>query len=77
LEALLPSDLAQEENKTTSPILHTMVTGKRKVKAPSADQTKACVMELAIEYIKMLRTTLNEKNVRMRELGAVGSSFLM
>jgi hypothetical protein len=34
-------------------------------------------MERAIEYIKMLRTTLNEKNVRMKELGAVSPGILM
>ena len=77
LEALLPSNIFQEKNEITPPALDPTVDTKRKEKTTSTDQTKACVMELAIEYIKTLRTTLNEKDVRMRELGAPGSSILL
>lgn len=69
LEALLPSAFVQEKNQTTPPALDTIIKRKMKDKENPADQTKACVIELAIDYIKMLRTTLEEKNLRMRELG--------
>lgn len=81
LEALLPSDLVREKEQTACETLESIAkrdTKKEaKSKKPSAEQTKACVMELAVEYIKMLRTNLNEKNVRMQELGAVGTSILL
>lgn len=73
LEALLPSDLIQEKS-LASPALGPIRSEKKKT--PS-EQTKACVMELAVEYIKMLRTTLNEKNGRMLELGAACPGILL
>lgn len=77
LEALLPSELVQEKQQIASPDLEPVTKAEKKKKTPSAEQTKACVMELAVEYIKMLRTTLNEKNVRMTELGAACPSILL
>ncbi|KAI3281824.1 transcriptional regulator family: Helix-loop-helix [Penicillium roqueforti] len=76
LEALLPSTIVQEKYQRICPAQQEKPK-KEKKKAALADQTKACVIELAIGYIKMLRTTLNEKNMRMRELGAAGSSMLL
>lgn len=76
LEALLPPTLDQEKSQLTCQTHNAIKTQKKKT-ANSVDQTKACVMELAVEYIKMLRTTLNEKSLRMAELGMTSSGILM
>lgn len=77
LEALLPPALDREDGQLTTPTPNAMVKTQKKKTANPMDQTKACVMELAVEYIKMLRSTLNEKSLRMTELGITSSGVLM
>lgn len=85
MEALIPAEFVEERNKALGLALAAMSNSgsapasnspapakKEKEKAPSAEQTKADVMEIAADYIKMLRASLEEKNERVRRLGGVG-----
>jgi 3-dehydroquinate dehydratase len=77
MEALIPADFVEERNKALglalTAISNSNSTKKEKEKAPSAEQTKADVVEIAADYIKMLRATLDEKTERMDRLVVAGS----
>jgi hypothetical protein len=76
MEALIPAEFVDERNKALGLALTAISNSnstKKKEKAPSAEQTKADVMEVAADYIKMLRATLDEKTERINRLGVAGS----
>ncbi|KAJ6099220.1 hypothetical protein N7467_000755 [Penicillium canescens] len=76
MEALIPAEFVEERNKASGLALTAISNSnstKEKEKAPSAEQTKADVMEIAADYIKMLRATLDKKTERINRLGVAGS----
>jgi hypothetical protein len=76
MEALIPAEFVEERKKALGLALTAISNSnstKEKEKAPSAEQTKADVMEIAADYIKMLRATLDEKTERINRLGVAGS----
>ncbi|KAJ5770317.1 uncharacterized protein N7511_002368 [Penicillium nucicola] len=85
MEALIPAEFVEERNKalglalaavsnSAAPATPAAPAKKEKEKAPSAEQTKADVMEIAADYIKMLRASLAEKNEQMSRLGAAAEN---
>ncbi|KAJ5295624.1 hypothetical protein PENANT_c001G08044 [Penicillium antarcticum] len=85
MEALIPAEFVEERNKSLGLALNAIsasptATGtsakKEKEKAPSAEQTKADVMEIAADYIKMLTASLAEKNERMSRLAVPGDVYV-
>ncbi|KAJ5990403.1 hypothetical protein N7522_010610 [Penicillium canescens] len=76
MEALIPAEFVEERNKASGLALTAISNSnstKEKEKAPSVEQTKADVMEIAADYIKMLCATLDEKIERINRLGVAGS----
>lgn len=75
MEALIPANFVKERKKSLGLALtvDSNPTKKETEKAPFSEQTKADVMEIAADYIKMLHATLNEKNERMNRLRVAGS----
>lgn len=74
MEALIPADFVEERNKSLGLAFSAISnsTKKEKIKAQSAEKTKADVMEITADYIKMLHATLDEKNERMNRFGVTG-----
>ncbi|KAJ6013328.1 hypothetical protein N7540_007919 [Penicillium herquei] len=71
LESLIPEALFKEKFPAPSPSLDASASAKEKAKAAPKEQTKADVMELAVEYITQLRARLDEENRRLQELDAI------
>ena len=68
LESLIPASLFEERNKAMLQNDEPLTSVKDKSKAAPKEQTKADVMELAIEYITKLRSTLDQESGRLRDM---------
>ncbi|KAJ5727153.1 hypothetical protein N7493_004973 [Penicillium malachiteum] len=69
LESLIPEALFKEKFPTPQ-LVDASASAKEKAKAAPKEQTKADVMELAVEYITQLRARLDDENRRLEELGS-------
>ncbi|KAJ5729308.1 uncharacterized protein N7483_003816 [Penicillium malachiteum] len=69
LESLIPEALFKEKFPTQP--IDASASAKEKAKAAPKEQTKADVMELAVEHITQLRARLDDENRRLQELDAI------
>lgn len=68
LETLIPASLSEEKTKALAQFK--LVSGA-KTKSGTKEQTKADVVELGINYIKILRSHLDEETEKLRKLDTV------